>query len=250
MSNLSPRSSITGYRKVIPKPYRTVMRGLPLLLALTACRPTIDVAVSTVARTSPAPVLDTHIAASPMPSAQASPHADWLAYGDSIMQDAFRKPAQAWNSAWPYPAPGVIDAGVRGIDSAQALVQIDETLKANPGAQNVGLGFGTNDAFARRPVAAFHASLSALVMRVKAFGKRPLLCRIPYNESPGYEGVIALNEAVDEVTAEQGLPPGPDLYAWFVGHPEELSSDRLHMTDAGNADIQRLWAKAAMNAGF
>jgi acyl-CoA thioesterase I len=40
-----------------------------------------------------------------------------------------------------------------------------------------------------------------------------------------------------------GLIPGPDLYAWFLAHPEQLR-DGLHPTDAGIVAINRLWASA------
>ena len=54
----------------------------------------------------------------------------------------------------------------------------------------------------------------------------------------------ALNAVIDRVTARNGLIPGPDLYAWFSAHPEELSLDGVHPSDAGVLSINRLWYEA------
>jgi lysophospholipase L1-like esterase len=231
---------------------------VPIIITLVACQANSEVLLTAKSAPSPTsgPIRDSQApplvaSGDSLPSSvPARPRGSWLAFGDSITQDAFRNPALAWNSAWPQPVPPVIDAAIRGIDSAYALTRVDETLTANPGVTIVGLAFGTNDAFNQRTNIAFHESLTGLVRRVKAFGKQAIICRIPYNTYPGYEGVVALNQVVDQVTIEQNLPAGPDLYAWFAAHPNELGPDHLHMTEAGNADIQRLWTKSALEAGF
>jgi len=49
---------------------------------------------------------------------------------------------------------------------------------------------------------------------------------------------------IDEVTARNGLPSGPDLCTWFSAHPDELREDGVHPTDAGAQSINRLWYEA------
>jgi acyl-CoA thioesterase I len=56
--------------------------------------------------------------------------------------------------------------------------------------------------------------------------------------------VQALNQVVDRVTLRNGLLPGPDLYAWFKAHPDELGPDGVHPTDTGTRSINRLWYEA------
>ena len=52
---------------------------------------------------------------------------------------------------------------------------------------------------------------------------------------------------IAELTAQNDLLPGPDLYAWFAAHPEQLR-DGIHPTDAGILAINRLWAEAVARA--
>lgn len=193
-------------------------------------------------------------AASPSPIAGAAPSAisrgQWLAFGDSITQDAFAAPLDAWKATWTNTDPTVTNAGIRGADSAYALTQADEILGNNRGATVVGLAFGTNDVGHGRGADAYRASLIALVDKVKAYGKRPLVATIPFATRAGYEGIASLNQVVAQVVAAEHLPAGPDLYTWFQQHPEQIGPDGLHMTSAGDQAIQTLWARAAIAAGF
>ena len=56
--------------------------------------------------------------------------------------------------------------------------------------------------------------------------------------------VRALNGVIDLVTARNGLLPGPDLYAWFSTHPDELGTDGVHPSASGTRSINRLWYEA------
>ena len=49
-----------------------------------------------------------------------------------------------------------------------------------------------------------------------------MVSRIPFQTKYGQDYVAVKNEVVDEVVREEGLLPGPDLYAWFRRFPERL----------------------------
>jgi lysophospholipase L1-like esterase len=180
----------------------------------------------------------------PTPSPSPAP-AGWLIFGDSITQNAFHD-SVAWTAVWGAGTPGVVGYGLRGADSAYALTQEEEVLGLFPGRGGMGLAFGTNDVGHKRTPTAFKATLKALYDRAVAAGRRPLVATIPYSPHADYQAVPAFNAAI----AELGLPAGPDLYAWFAQHPEQISPDGIHPTEVGNTQVQRLWAEAAKAAGF
>jgi lysophospholipase L1-like esterase len=182
----------------------------------------------------------------PGPSRSATNPVRWLIFGDSITQNSFHD-TKAWDAAWGPQAPSLVGFGLRGADSAYALTQEDELLARYPGPGALGLAFGTNDAGHLRTPEAFKASLLAMADHARAAGRWPVLvATIPYSPHPNYQTIPRFNQAI----AESGLPAGPDLYAWFQQHPDQISGDQIHPTDEGNTAVQRLWAMAAMANGF
>ena len=136
--------------------------------------------------------------------------------------------------------------GASGSSSTRrALTQEDELLARYPGPGGMGLAFGTNDVGHKRTPAAFKATLKAMADRATAAGKRVLVATIPYSTHADYQAVPAFNQAL----AELKLPPGPDLYAWFAAHPDQISPDGIHPTEEGNTQVPRLWAEAVQAAG-
>lgn len=187
--------------------------------------------------------------AAPSPSPVPSPRAPWIAFGDSITQDAFHD-TTVWTGLWDGAAPFVVNAGIRGADSAYALTQADEIFGNNPVSRYVGLAFGTNDVGHGRNAEAYRGSLRSLIQLAQQYGKQVMVARIPYSSAPEYAGIPALNAVVDEEVARAQLPAGPDLYAWFESHPDQIGPDGIHMSQAGDEAIETLWARAARDAGF
>lgn len=170
----------------------------------------------------------------------------WVFFGDSITSSVFdRAPAhqpsfpEAIAARHPGYFPATIPAGVGRLHHADAVRRIDEVLALNPDAKVVALCFGSND----WDPAAFRRDLLEVVRAVRASGRIPIVPRIPFRSDSEVDWAARLNEAVDAVTAEQGLLPGPDLYAFFRAHPERLA-DGLHPDDAGAVEMLRLWAEA------
>ncbi len=171
----------------------------------------------------------------------------WVFLGDSITSAVFdRAPAHQPSFAEAIAArhsgyfPATIAAGTGRFHHADAVRRVDEILALNPDARVVALCFGSND---WDPVA-YRADLLKVVEHVRAAGKIPIVPRIPFRSDTAVDFAGRLSRVVDEVTAELGLLPGPDLYSWFKAHPERLS-DGLHPDDAGSIEMIRLWAEAA-----
>jgi lysophospholipase L1-like esterase len=109
----------------------------------------------------------------------------------------------------------------------------------------VGLAYGTNDATFAVPIASFKATLQAMIDQIVASGRTPMLARTPYDLNGQLPNYV---RAIDELTAANGLVPGPDLYTWFRDHRNEIGPDTVHPTVAGQASIQRLWGEAIARA--
>lgn len=177
------------------------------------------------------------------PGAAPAAMGPFLVLGDSITADAFATP-DAWQQAWGGGAPAVLDEGARGQTCDYALPRLRELLPAHPEVRDVGLAFGTNDILKGNDVASFQTMLAAAVRYARQQGRVPRVATIPYSTLPAMAAVPRFNDAVRAVTRQEGLTPGPDLYAWFQAHPEQHRVDGIHMTPDGSRAIQRLWAQA------
>jgi len=172
--------------------------------------------------------------------------------GDSITMEAFTRCqvdrpsfADLVHQAAPQWFPAMIDGGVGGINSGYGVSVIQDWLALNPDFHVWAIGYGTNDAWEKVSPAAFDTNLQNMVDRVKAAGRVAIIARIPFaSKGPADADVQALNKVVDLVTARNGLLPGPDLYAWFSAHPDELGPDGVHPSNVGAQSINRLWYEA------
>jgi acyl-CoA thioesterase-1 len=174
----------------------------------------------------------------------------WFFIGDSITAFAFdRAPphqpsfAELISKKHPGYFPALLNGGNGFEKSSEGLKRLPTLLKEHPEIHFWALGFGTNDAAGdSTETAGFEQNLDAMVKLVKAAGRVPLIARIPYAPKE-HDGIPKFNAAIDAIAKKNGLMPGPDLYAHFKAHPEELS-DGLHPNDAGIVSINRLWAAA------
>jgi lysophospholipase L1-like esterase len=170
----------------------------------------------------------------------------WIFLGDSITAGVFdRSPVhQPSFAAWiarrhPGYHPAMVEVGKGNLHHPDALALLEQALALTPEARVVALGFGSND---WDPVA-YRKDLRAVVDRVRAAGKIPIVARMPFRADAKEDFPARLNAVVDAVTREEGLLPGPDLYTYFKAHPERLQ-DGLHPDDAGSVEMSRLWAEA------
>lgn len=181
-------------------------------------------------------------AATPGARPTSTPPAAWVAYGDSITLQSFRDTV-SWDATFGERAPEVWNVSFNGATSLTANDFLGTALKNAPEAP-VGLSFGTNDAYMGLGVETYKRAMRRLIERVRESGRTPILALIPYSPHPKLARIPAYNEAVRELAAEMNVAVGPDLYAHFQAHPEQLQPDQIHLTDEGEAAVQRLWAEA------
>lgn len=171
----------------------------------------------------------------------------WVFFGDSITSAVFdrapgRQPSFAEAVAWRHRGyfPAMIGAGFGSLHHDGAVKRIDEVLALNPDARVFAILIGSND---WDPVA-YRADLLEMIRKVRAAGAIPVVARIPYRSDSRVDFAARLDEVIDEVAAQEGLLPGPDLHGWFRAHPEHLT-DGLHPDDEGAREVIRRWVDAS-----
>jgi lysophospholipase L1-like esterase len=182
--------------------------------------------------------------------ASAGTSDSWMFVGDSITAAAFNRSlhegdfAERIHAVAPGYFPLMIGAGVGGTSTVDGVEHIDEWIALHAEIQNWVISYGTNDSATADPQYApdFGARLRIIVTRLQAAGKTVYVPRIPY-KTGGEAYLGAYNAQVDAVRAELGLRATPDLYAWFIAHPEQLA-DGVHPNDAGARAMNQLWADA------
>jgi lysophospholipase L1-like esterase len=176
----------------------------------------------------------------------------WFFAGDSITALVFNRTTPAHQPSFaalvhekdPRFFPAMIDGGIGGVGIAHAAEHVDEWLALNPDMRFWALGFGTNDAAGNNAdVSTFRRLLSTVIGKIKGAGHIPIIAMIPYSSDGGHDTIAKFNDVITDLTAENELLPGPDLYAWFRAHPEQLR-DGVHPNDAGALAVNRLWAQA------
>lgn len=175
----------------------------------------------------------------------------WFFMGDSITAFAFGRPpphelgfAARVHQRHPRHFPAVINGGIGGEKSDEGVRHIDEWLAKNPDAHFWGVAYGTNDAAGdATDTSRFRENLTTILDRVQRAGRVPILTSIPFAADGQHRNIPRFNAVIDELRRARSLPAGPDLYTWFLAHPEELR-DGLHPDDRGIGSMNRLWAEA------
>jgi acyl-CoA thioesterase-1 len=185
------------------------------------------------------------------------PADSWFFMGDSITAGAFRRSLgtgttfdELIHAQRPDYRPIMLSGGIGGELSNQGLQHMPDWLALNPDIQHIAILYGTNDSWGDKPVAgtSFEANMTSLVDMIIAAGRVPVLARIPYSAAAPHS-VSEFNAVIDRLSTSHGLPCGPDLYAWFRDHPEEISPNdpsSVHPDDVGYRSINRLWAQAML----
>jgi len=177
----------------------------------------------------------------------------WFFLGDSITALAFdrataRQPSfAAWvHERRPAYFPAMIDGGTGGDKSDEGAARIGDWLARSPDAHFWAVAYGTNDAAGNASdTARFRTNIQAIVDRVRAAGRVPILATIAFASDGQHLNIPKFNRVLDEIRAKNALPAGPDLYAWFAAHPDELR-DGVHPNDRGVVSTNRLWGEAVL----
>jgi lysophospholipase L1-like esterase len=177
----------------------------------------------------------------------------WFFAGTSISANAFKgtPPAQDYadvvNSNHSEYNPALIRGGIGCISSTDFVNNISKYLKMAGNAHFWAIEMGTNNAWGgtNGNVTVFKNNLQKVIDSCKAAGIEPIIARVlATNESAaGWQVHPDFLTAVDDLTAQNDLIPGPDLYTWFLAHPDELNSDGVHPNANGAASLQWLWTE-------
>lgn len=178
----------------------------------------------------------------------------WFFVGTSITANTFKGTPPEKNYAdlitekHPGYNPAIIRGGIGCISSTDLVNNLPKYLKMAGNTNFWAIEMGTNDAWGgtNDGVATFKSNLQLVVDSCKSHGITPVIARVlATNDSlakwqvhPDYL------KAIDELTKQNNLMAGPDLFSWFSNHPEDLTNDGVHPNASGAANIQRLWAEA------
>jgi len=182
------------------------------------------------------------------------PDDTWFFMGDSITVNAFRRQLgvgtgfdEQVHAARPDFRPALLDGGIGGELSNMGVQHIDDWLALNPDLQHVALMYGTNDSWGDKSpsTTTFEENMTTIIQKVLAAGRVPIIARIPYS-AQATKTLPGFNAIVDRLSTDNGLPCGPDFYAWFATHPDQLGPDGVHPSEDGYRSMNRLWAEAML----
>lgn len=183
----------------------------------------------------------------------------WFFTGTSISANTYKATPPAENfadlvtKAHPSYTPAMIRGGIPCIPSTDMAKDIALYLASAGNVKYWAIEMGTNDAWggSNGNLTSFKANMQTIITACKNVGVQPIIAR-----------VIATNKtlatwqvhpdfltAIDDLTTQNNLVAGPDLYTYFLSHPSELTTDGVHPNAEGAASIQRLWAEK-MNSLF
>lgn len=148
-------------------------------------------------------------------------------------------------------SPALIRGGVGCINSTHVIHSISDYLDYMEGIHYVAIEMGTNDAWGGSDwnLATYASNMQAMIDSIRGRGLEPVLARPPATDSSraGWQMDVAYPQTVDSLVQYNHLIAGPDLYSWFLAHPEELNDDGVHPSAVGAQSILRLWADAMMD---
>ena len=180
----------------------------------------------------------------------------WFFMGTSIsqmgikQQDTDSTTAQIIHARFPEYTPAMLRGGIGCINSTEVVEHLNEYLKYAGNVKFWAIEMGTNDAWGGGDwnLATYKKNMQTIIDSAKAHGITPIIARIIATDSAkaGWQVNPAFLETIDKLTEENNLPKGPDFFAYFKKHPEQLASDGVHPNGdkKGGQAMHHLWAEA------
>jgi hypothetical protein len=164
----------------------------------------------------------------------------WQFMGDSITHmtfpHAFSDLALLVRAAKPAYYPAVVEAGIGGAATTTAVSIIDANMADFPG-RFIVLAYGTND----HPD---NFQMEALVKKVLAAGKVPVIPRAPWSDQRLVDGPL-VNAQIDALYLKYPqIVRGPDLWAEFFNRTDLIPAGDVHPNAAGQIALRQAWAAA------
>lgn len=164
-----------------------------------------------------------------------------LALGDSLTA-GYGADAEA---AYPAVLAGftgwqVINGGVSGNTSAQALARLPALMRRQP--QLVLVSIGGNDFLRKVPEADTRSNIRQIVQQIKAAGVPAVLVAVPYFTTGALFGRLSEHPMYEELAAELNVPLFKGAWAEVLGD-KKLKSDQIHANAQGyRVFAEKMWA--------
>lgn len=171
-----------------------------------------------------------------------------LALGDSLTAGVGANPGE------DYPARlaaitgwQVVNGGVSGNTSAQALARLPELMRHQPDL--VIISIGGNDFLKKQPEAETRANIATIIKTVQAADVPAVLVAVPYVSAAALLGKPNEHPLYRELAAEFKLPLFEGTWADILGD-NSLKSDPIHANAAGYRHFAEELAKFLQKQGF
>ena len=135
----------------------------------------------------------------------------------------------------------VINGGVSGDTSAQALARLPDLLAQKP--KLVVVSIGGNDFLQRQPESGTRENIRKMVADIRATGVPAVLVAIPHFTTGALLGMVSEHPLYAELADELDVPLLKGAWADILGD-KDLKSDAVHANAAG------YWLFAEQLAGF
>jgi len=143
--------------------------------------------------------------------------------------------------------PSMINGGIGGETSANALARLAQNLVDNPDYHYWALCYGANDSAGNNTnTASFKANMQAMITMLLANGRVPVIPHIAYTLDGQHNNIPLFNAVIDQLVATNHILAGPDCYTYFMNNTNDFQTDGLHPNDAGDRAYNLLWAQAML----
>lgn len=177
----------------------------------------------------------------------------WFFVGTSISANTYKATPPTKNfadlitQAHSTFTPAMVRGGIPCINSTDFANEVSKYLAVTNNVTYWAIEMGTNDAWGgtNGGVATFKTNMQNVITACKNAGVKPILARVIGTNKTAATWQVHPDylKAIDDLTSQNNLIAGPDLYTYFTTHTSELNSDGVHPNASGAASIQRLWAE-------
>ena len=164
-----------------------------------------------------------------------------LALGDSLTA-GYAADAEAAYPAVLASLTGwqIINGGVSGNTSAQALARLPALMRRQP--QLVLVSIGGNDFLRKVPEADTRSNIRQIVQQIKAAGVPAVLVAVPYFTTGALFGRLSEHPMYEKLAAELNVPLLKGAWAEVLGD-KKLKSDQIHANAQGyRVFAEKMWA--------
>ncbi|MBQ0030751.1 MAG: T9SS type A sorting domain-containing protein [Bacteroidales bacterium] len=182
----------------------------------------------------------------------------WFFMGTSISQMGLKQQSTDTTTAniihnrYPAFTPAMLRGGIGCINSTEVVAHISDYLRYAGNVKFWAIEMGTNDAWGGGDwnLQNYKNNMQTIIDSAKANGIEPILARIIATDESkaGWQINSKFLDVIDELTAKNNLYPGPDLFGFFVEHPELIGADGVHPNGetGGGQAMHHLWADALL----